>query len=61
MYFEPIPLEIIADWLQIKFPRLGMALAGSIAIQSNGNVRAAETVAMSIGDNWTTEPEVGLP
>ena len=61
MYFEPIPLEIIADWLQIKFPRLGMALAGSIAIQSNGNVRAAETVAMSIGDIWTTEPEVGLP
>lgn len=55
MYFEPVPLEIIAEWLQVKFPRLGEAMAGSIAIQSNGNVRAAETVAMSIADNWTPE------
>lgn len=58
MFFEPVPLETIADWLQIKFPRLGAELAGSIAIQSNGNVRAAETVAMSIADNWTTEVPV---
>jgi len=52
LYFDPIPLEIIADWLQVKFPQLGAAMAGSIAIQSNGNVRAAETVALSVADNW---------
>ena len=57
LYFDPIPIEIIADWLQIKFPRLGAAMAGSIAIQSNGNVRAAETVAMSVADNWVESPE----
>ena len=60
LYFDPIPLEVIADWLQSKFPRLGTAMAGSIAIQSNGNVRAAETVAMSVADNWVEAlaPEV---
>ncbi len=60
LYFDPIPLEVIADWLQAKFPRLGAAMAGSIAIQSNGNVRAAETVAMSVADNWVESlaPEV---
>jgi len=52
LYFDPVPIEIIADWLQAKFPQLGPAMAGSIAIQSNGNVRAAETVAMSVADNW---------
>ena len=52
LYYDPIPIEVIADWLQAKFPRLGAAMAGSIAIQSNGNVRAAETVAMSVADNW---------
>ena len=62
LYFDPIPLEVIADWLQAKFPRLGTAMAGSIAIQSNGNVRAAETVAMSVADNWVESlaPEVAL-
>jgi DNA polymerase III delta prime subunit len=62
LYFDPIPIEIISDWLQAKFPRLGAAMAGSIAIQSNGNVRAAETVAMSVADNWveSLEPEVVL-
>jgi hypothetical protein len=62
LFFDPIPIEIIADWLQIKFPRLGAAMAGSIAIQSSGNVRAAETVAMSVADNWveTQEKEVVL-
>jgi DNA polymerase III delta prime subunit len=57
LYFDPIPIEIIADWLQSKFPRLGAAMAGSIAIQSNGNVRAAETVAMSVADNWVVSLE----
>ena len=52
LYFDPIPIEIIAAWLLAKFPRLGAVMAGSIAVQSNGNVRAAETVAMSIADNW---------
>jgi DNA polymerase III delta prime subunit len=51
-YFDPVPIEIIAEWLQGRFPRLGSALAASIAIQSNGNVRAAETVALSVADNW---------
>ena len=57
LYFDPIPIEIIAEWLKAKFPRLGEAMAASIAIQSNGNVRAAETVAMSIADNWIESPE----
>ena len=60
LYFDPIPIEIIADWLQAKFPRLGAAMAGSIAIQSNGNVRAAETVAMSVADNWVVEQEAAF-
>ena len=57
LYFDPIPLDLIAGWLQTKFPRLGAATAGSIAIQSNGNVRAAETVAMSVADNWAESLE----
>jgi hypothetical protein len=62
LYFDPVPIEIIAGWLQAKFPRLGAEMAGSIAIQSNGNVRAAETVAMSVADNWveSLEQEVVL-
>ena len=60
LYFSPIPIEIIADWLQSKFPRLGAAMAESIAIQSNGNVRAAECVAMSVADNWAVESEVAF-
>ena len=60
LYFDPVPLEIIADWLQLKFPRLGAAMAGSIAIQSGGNVRAAETVALSVADNWAVEREVAF-
>jgi len=31
-------------------------MAGSIAIQSNGNVRAAETVALSVADTWVDSP-----
>jgi hypothetical protein len=62
LFFDPIPIALIADWLQVKFPRLGPAMASSIAIQSNGNVRAALTVALSIADNWveSTEQEVVL-
>jgi DNA polymerase III delta prime subunit len=62
LYFDPIPIDLIADWLQARFPRLGAAMASSIAIQSAGNVRAAETVALSIADNWveSTEQEVVL-
>ena len=56
-YFDPVPVEIIAGWLQVKFPRLGVETASSIAIQSKGNVRAAETVAMSVADNWVESPE----
>jgi DNA polymerase III delta prime subunit len=58
LYFDPIPIDLIADWLQVKFPRLGAALASSIAIQSNGNVRAAEAVAMSVADNWVESQEM---
>lgn len=57
LFFDPIPIELIADWLQQKFPRLGAAMAESIAIQSNGNVRAAECVAMSVADNWVVSQE----
>jgi DNA polymerase III delta prime subunit len=57
LYFDPVPIEIIADWLQARFPRLGAAMAASIAIQSSGNVRAAETVAMSVADNWVEQLE----
>jgi len=57
MYFEPVALEVISDWLQAKFPRLGAAMAGSIAIQSAGNVRAAEMVALSVADAWQEVPQ----
>jgi DNA polymerase III delta prime subunit len=57
LFFDPISIELIAEWLQQKFPRLGAAMAESIAIQSNGNVRAAETVAMSVADNWVVSQE----
>ena len=52
LYFDPVPMAVIAAWLLERFPKLGAAMAGSIAIQSAGNVRAAETVAASIADNW---------
>ena len=60
LYFDPVPMAVIAAWLLERFPKLGAAMAGSIAIQSAGNVRAAETVAASIADNWVgTAANVG--